>query len=157
LLEHSDDGALGIVLNRPSDRGVADALAPWAPFVTPPAVLFGGGPVEPGAVIGLAAMSSDDSAEHWAPVLGSIGTLDLAADPDQVQPVPEQLRIFHGYAGWGPGQLEGELADGAWVVVAFQPDDAFRPQPRELWRDVLRRQGGRRSWLAEYPDDPSVN
>jgi putative transcriptional regulator len=157
LLEHGDEGALGVVLNRPGDDPVGDVLRDWAPWVCAPDVLFSGGPVEQGAIIGLGRAPSAQAGEHWAPVLGTIGTVDLAADPDRLDPPVEALRIFRGYAGWGAGQLEGELEAGAWIVADFQLDDAFGEQPGDLWRDVLRRQGGRTAWLADYPDDPDVN
>lgn len=155
LLEHSPEGALGVVLNRPHDDGVPEPLAAWAPLVSQPPVLFAGGPVEPEAVIGLARSEAAPS-DHWSPVLGTIGTVDLSADPLDVPPL-EALRIFNGYAGWGPEQLEGELAAGAWIVADADRDDAFSDHPTELWRTVLRRQGGRIAWMANYPDDPSDN
>jgi putative transcriptional regulator len=67
------------------------------------------------------------------------------------------VRIFRGYAGWGPGQLEGEIESGAWLVLDAEPDDVFAAEPDELWRSVLRRQGGRLAWLASAPDDLSAN
>jgi putative transcriptional regulator len=159
MLEHTDDGALGVVLNRPSRREVSEILEAWMPLAlaAPPAVVFGGGPVEPEAVIGLARGSADDDSAHWAPILDGLGTVDLTADPEELVQTPEALRLFLGYAGWGSGQLEGELAAGAWVVADFRLDDAFAVEPAELWRAVLRRQPGRVAWLANYPDDPSVN
>ena len=159
LLEHTDEGALGVVLNRPGQHDVAELLGAWAPLAAPPAVVFGGGPVEREAVIGLAraVAPATPASEHWAPVLDQLGTVDLSADPDEIQPHPDAVRLFAGYAGWGPGQLENELAAGAWVVADLVLDDAFHADPVELWRAVLRRQGGRMAWLANYPDDPSLN
>lgn len=157
LLEHTADGALGLVLNRPEAQEVAGTLRSWAIHVTPPGVLFGGGPVQRDALIGLARAEPAEATEHWAPVLGPIGTVDLAADPADVGADLTHLRVFRGYAGWGPGQLEGELEAGAWIVADAHPYDAFSPQPEELWRAVLRRQGGRLSWLANFPDDPQLN
>jgi putative transcriptional regulator len=86
VLEHTDEGALGVVLNRPAAHDVIDALAMWADTVTPPGVVFVGGPVEPGAVIGLGRAVRPDGGEHWAPVLGRLGTIDLAVDPDELDP-----------------------------------------------------------------------
>lgn len=155
LLEHSGDGALGVVLNRPGDTELPEPLESWSRWLTAPQVVFGGGPVEPDAVIGLARSPSGPT-EHWVPVLGPIGTVDLSADPDDVPPL-DALRIFRGYAGWGAEQLEGELASGAWIVADAEPGDAFTDEPLLLWRSVLRRQGGRIAWLANFPDDVSAN
>jgi putative transcriptional regulator len=158
VLEHNDDGALGLVLNRPSEHDVAELLAPWAALAAPPAVLFGGGPVETEAVIGLArAGARTEGSAQWAPLSAGIGTVDLSADPGDVEPPLDAVRLFAGYAGWGPGQLENELAAAAWIAAAFRPEDAFSADPDELWRTVLRRQGGTVAWLANYPDDPSLN
>ena len=67
------------------------------------------------------------------------------------------LRVFRGYAGWGPGQLEGEIEAGAWLVLDPEPTDLFTHEPDELWRVVLRRQPGRLAWLATAPDDLEAN
>jgi putative transcriptional regulator len=156
LLEHSDSGALGVVLNRPGERRVATVLEQWSD-ATPPAVVFEGGPVETDSVIGLAL--ADDATEHpgWAPAFDGIGTIDLAMLPDERPPDLRGLRLFAGYAGWAADQLEQELAAGAWAVADFVTDDAFGPEPASLWRAVLRRQGGHLSWMANYPDEPACN
>jgi putative transcriptional regulator len=157
LLEHTADGALGVVLNRPGTQPVADVLASWAPLTSLPSVVFGGGPVEPGSVIGLARARIDEPTDHWVPVFDGIGTVDLTVDPGDVQPPLDAVRLFSGYAGWGAEQLEGELAVGAWAVADFVTDDAFGGAPDDLWRAVLGRQQGRLAWLANFPDDPSLN
>jgi putative transcriptional regulator len=157
VLEHNDDGALGVVLNRPGSQPVAEVLSNWADLTPSPAVVFGGGPVEQGSVIGLARVATGEPSDLWAPVFDSIGTVDLTADPADVHPPVDAVRLFSGYAGWVADQLEGELAVGAWIVADFVHDDAFGGEPASLWRSVLRRQGGRLAWLATYPDDPSLN
>jgi len=157
LLEHGDEGALGVVLNRPSGQEIGDPLDRWAPYVSAPSVYFGGGPVETQAIIALGRGRSTDTRPSFSPVVGPVGTVDLTAEPLEVVGELEALRLFHGYAGWGSGQLEGELEAGAWIVVDFDPVDAFTMQPEGLWRAVLKRQRGRISWLANFPDDPSAN
>jgi putative transcriptional regulator len=157
MLEHSDGGALGVVLNRPGERDVPSVLEPWQPYTSPPAVIFEGGPVETGSVIGLAlADDADDEGPQWAPAFDGIGTIDLTLEPQEA-PSVRALRLFAGYAGWAPDQLEQELAAGAWVVAEFRVDDAFGPEPGDLWRSVLRRQGGQVAWMANYPDEISLN
>lgn len=155
LLEHGDEGALGIVLNRPAGVDIAEPLDRWAGFASSPQVFFVGGPVEPSAVIALGL--SRDGGPHVSSVVGHVATIDLTADPLEVVGALQGLRLFHGYAGWGAGQLEGELEAGAWIVADFVDDDAFTGRPEELWRTVLGRQPGRLAWLANYPDDPELN
>jgi len=157
LLEHGDEGALGLVLNRPADLPIDEPLTPWVVHLTPPSVVFVGGPVETQAVIGL-ARGDGPATEHWAPVgHEGLGTVDLSAEPTELDTELDALRIFHGYAGWGPGQLEGELDQGAWIVCEAMAEDPFTRAPDDLWRAVLRRQPGRTSWLANYPDDIELN
>ena len=131
----------------------------WADLQTVPSFVFVGGPVEPDALIALARMREPmaDADEHLAPLTGDIASADLAADPAAIVPSISALRVFRGYSGWGPGQLEGEIEAGAWLVLDPEPSDLFTATPDELWRAVLRRQPGRLAWLAEAPDDLSAN
>lgn len=171
VLEHGDDGTLGLVLNRPSDTELLGPLPEWDRLAAHPAVVFVGGPVERERAIALAAVDRDadgrtlggaDSGgagldEAFTTVLGALGTLDLHSDPDLIGGALDQVRIFSGYAGWGPGQLDDELDSGAWWAVDAEPDDALSPDPAGLWRRVLARQPGDLRRFARYPDDPSVN
>ena len=161
VLEHHDEGALGLVLNRPSPEELGDALRAWTAMQSDPSLVFVGGPVEPDALIAIARMrepaSGDVDPEHLAPLSGDLASADLAADPDDVIPSISALRVFRGYAGWGPGQLEGEIEAGAWLVLDPEPTDLFTDTPDDLWRRVLRRQPGRLAWLAEAPDDLAAN
>jgi putative transcriptional regulator len=167
VLEHSDDGALGLVLNRPTEVAVLDPLPEWDDLVAAPSVVFVGGPVEQEAAIGLARLSPRVEAsasvfdEVWSDgsslVVGHIGTLDLSRSPDDLDVGIEEVRVFAGYAGWGPGQLEGELDVDAWLVVEPQVDDILSREPSRLWSDVLRRQGGDLTLLSYCPPDPSAN
>lgn len=165
VLEHNDEGALGLVLNRPTAEDEVPGLAPWFGVATDPAVVFQGGPVESDTLIGLAAADPIDRAraddeggnDGWAPLATGLGTVDLEVDPDDVSLHYGGFRLFRGYAGWGPGQLDDELAQGAWIVVDGIRTDPFTTDPDDLWRAVLRRQGGRLAWLANCPDDLSLN
>lgn len=157
LLEHDDEGAVGVVLNRPTDVAVLDPLPEWSALSADPSVVFVGGPVEQSAAIGLARVRDANGAEGFHPVLGRIGTLDLSRDPGDLDAGVEQVRIYAGYAGWGAGQLEHELAADAWFVVDAMPDDVLSPDPDDLWAQVLRRQGGDLALLSRCPRDPSLN
>lgn len=157
VIEHDGDGALGVVLNRAGEVPVREVLPAWADRAAPPDVVFEGGPVAEGVAIALGRVATPVPAPTgWAPVLGSVGVVDLSAEPETSEGV-EAVRIFSGYAGWGPGQLEGELEVGAWYVVEARPEDALGPAPEQLWSRVLRRQGGSLARLALYPLDPSQN
>jgi putative transcriptional regulator len=151
ILQHDADGAVGVVLNRPSGEPVETHLPEWARRLEDPPVVFVGGPVDRAVAIGL--VRSDRPSEPTS--LGGIGMVDLGADPAAGSPGP--VRVFSGYAGWGPGQAEAEMAEGAWLVVEGKAEDVFTEAPQDLWSSVLRRQGGKLAMLATFPVDPSVN
>lgn len=148
VLEHSVAGAFGLVLNQVSDEKVADHLPEWAAAVAPPGVVHIGGPVEPEVGIGL----GPDSTTENSPLPG-MAILDLTSEPSVQQ---HGVRIYAGYAGWGPGQLEDELEEGSWYLVPAAPDDPFA-NPAGLWVSVLRRQPGKLAMVANFPADPSLN
>ena len=156
LLEHSDEGALGLVLNRPTGTHVADPLPGWEPLAASPSVVFVGGPVSPESAICLARPRSEPF-DGWTDLVGGLGALDLTRDPDEVGHDVDELRVFAGYAGWAPGQLEAEIDGGGWFVAAPEKADALTDDPDTLWRDVVRRQRGRVQLFADYPADPSTN
>ncbi|QHC29719.1 MULTISPECIES: YqgE/AlgH family protein [unclassified Streptomyces] len=161
LLDHDEEGSLGVVLNRPTPVGVGDILADWAELTGEPGVVFQGGPVSLDSALGVAVIPGGANGERaplgWRRVHGAIGLVDLEAPPELLAPAVGSLRIFAGYAGWGPGQLEEELAEGAWYVVESEPGDVSSPEPERLWREVLRRQRSELAMVATYPDDPSLN
>ncbi|HLY82845.1 MAG TPA: YqgE/AlgH family protein [Acidimicrobiales bacterium] len=158
LVAHQDDsGALGLVLNRPSQLDVGSPLPRWEPLSAEPRVVFVGGPVAPSAAICLARVVPGGAATGWTPVLGELGTLDLEQDPDDLGDWVAQIRVFAGYAGWQPGQLEGEIEAGAWFVVDAEPSDAMADDPEQLWKQVLRRQGAALAMVATFPPDLSSN
>jgi putative transcriptional regulator len=157
MLHHDDDGAVGVILNRPSQVEVADALPQWRHRLASPAVFFHGGPVGPSAAICLARVGGQSPGDGWQRLLDRVGTFDLTQDPDEVGDEVEELRVFSGYAGWRGGQLEDELDVGAWLVAEAAPDDALTDAPDDLWRTVLRRQRGEVALLASFPPDPSLN
>lgn len=159
VLEHHDEGALGVVVNRPTEEVLGEPLDRWSELQAEPASVFQGGPVEPNALIALALSDRpvDEPTDELSPVAGRVSSADLSTDPAFVAAQVSAVRVFRGYAGWGPGQLEAELEEGAWLVIDADPDDIFDHSPDALWRRVIRRQGGRLAWLAEAPDDLSAN
>ncbi|MCM2575789.1 YqgE/AlgH family protein [Streptomyces meridianus] len=163
LLDHDEEGSLGVVLNRPTPVEVHDILEPWAGLAGEPGVVFQGGPVSLDSALGVAVVPGDNGEQPedgplgWRRVHGAIGLVDLEAPPELLAAELGSLRIFAGYAGWGPGQLEGELVEGAWYVVDSEPGDVSSPDPSRLWRAVLRRQRNELAMVATYPDDPLLN
>jgi putative transcriptional regulator len=153
LAHHDDEGAMGLVLSRPSETSVADVVPALAGLVEDDDVVFVGGPVQPEAFMVLAEF--DDVDDAAAPIVGSVGFMPAEAEPDDLS--IRRVRVFAGYAGWGPGQLEAELAEPSWIVVPADAEDAFLSDPDELWRRVLRRKGGKYALIAAMPFDPSLN
>jgi putative transcriptional regulator len=152
--EHSEEGALGVVLNRASEATVEDALPELSQLVDDLGLVHVGGPVQPSAIVVLADFVEPERA--GALVLESVGFLPAEVDPDELGEL-RQARVFAGYAGWGPGQLDGELEDGSWIVEPALPEDVFTGDPDALWSDVLRRKGGPFEILALMPVDPTAN
>jgi len=161
MLEHNDDGALGLVINRPTDEDNLPGLDSWMYELSQPAVIFAGGPVQSNTLIGVATMETAAAeqaiADGFVSLENGLGTVDLSQLPGELSEGLNGLRLFRGYAGWGPGQLDAELEEGAWLVLPAEPSDVFSSHPQGLWRNVLRRTGGRVSLLADAPDDLSWN
>jgi len=153
--EHGEEGAMGVVLNRPASVTVSEAVPPLASLAGDGALVHLGGPVQPRAVVVLADFVDPTDAADL--VFDTVGFLPgEIEDEGDVGPV-RALRVFAGYAGWSPGQLEDELEDRSWVVLPARASDIFSVEPDGLWREVLRRQGGALAVLALLPDDPRVN
>jgi putative transcriptional regulator len=149
LAEHNDEGAMGLVLNRPTDTPVVDALPDLASLAGDEQTVYLGGPVALESVLAVAEL--EDPADASELLFGSVG---FVQEPDVAV---RRGRVFVGYAGWTAGQLEAELEEEAWFVVPAEPDDLFDDEPDELWSTVLRRQGGAYAVLALMPPDPSMN
>jgi putative transcriptional regulator len=154
LGEHSDEGALGVVLNRASETTVSEAVPELAELAEGMGAVHLGGPVQPSAIVVLADFVEPEEAGSL--VLESIGFLPSEVDPATLGEL-RRARVYAGYAGWGPGQLEGELAEGSWIVEPAIPEDVFTDDPDGLWSAVLRRKGGPFSVLASMPPDPNRN
>jgi putative transcriptional regulator len=149
VLEHTPDGAMGVVLGRGTETRVADAVPALAELPGADEVVYLGGPVAPESLVALGDF--EDPEEAGTQVIGSLGTLDPDGDNESLR----RLRVFAGYAGWGPGQLDGELEADAWIVQAADPEDPFRSG--DIWSDALGRKGGRYRLMATMPADPSLN
>ncbi len=156
IIRHDEEGAFGLVINRPLDEVfVQDHLPEWSTRAAHPPVVFRGGPVDPSVAFALGrfpenAVPPDES------LLPGVAVVDLGAAESPPESL-EALRIFSGYAGWGAGQLEGELKESAWFVVDARPFDLFSDDPDSLWRGVLKRQRGPLAMFAHFPANPSHN
>jgi putative transcriptional regulator len=153
IAHHDEDGAMGLVLSRPSDVPAADAVPLLGGIPGADDPVFVGGPVQPEAFMVLAEF--DDVGEAAAPIMGALGFMPADAEPEEL--TIRRLRLFAGYSGWGGGQLEAELEESSWIVVDAIADDAFANDPDELWRDVLHRKGGPFSLMENMPFDPGLN
>ncbi len=158
LLDVNDEGALGVVLNRPTALPVSDVLGDWGDVVEEPEVLFQGGPVSTDGALAVAlAAPGGEGGAGFRALWERVGLLDLDTPAELVRGTVDRLRIFAGYAGWGAGQLEAEVAEGSWYVVAGEVDDVFGGDVRDLRRQVLRRQPGDLALHATRPADPELN
>ena len=148
LFQHDDDGSMGVVLNRVTTEKVSDHLPAWGDRAAEPGLVHFGGPVEPEVASGVSAGAAGE-----ATGVPGLSIVDLGTDPGVEM---ARVRVYSGYAGWGQGQLEAELAEGSWYLVQASPDDPFA-DPDSLWSRVLRRQQGHLALVSTFPDDVSLN
>ena len=157
MLHHDDSGALGVIINAPTELDVAELLPRWGELATEPAVVFRGGPVETNGFIGVGRLVGQ-APDDMIVVSGTdLVTVDLEGDPAITAAHIDRLRLFRGYAGWGAHQLDTELSAGAWFTVESEGNDMWSTDASALYEDVLRRQRGELRWFANAPLDPSQN
>jgi putative transcriptional regulator len=154
VVEHSDEGALGLVLNRPSETTVGEAVSELDQLLDADDLLYIGGPVQPSALIVLARF--EDATDAALIAFDDVGVLATSASLDEPAGILRS-RAFVGHAGWGPGQLDSELERGDWILERAVLEDAFTGAAGELWETVLTRKGGSYALVARMPPDPSVN
>jgi len=154
LADHSAEGAVGVVLNRPLDVTLEDAVPPLAPLGGAAEPLFQGGPVEPASAVLLAELSRPELADVLA--FGAVGFL-VGNVSAEIETAILRARVYAGYAGWGAGQLEAEMAEHAWILEPAREEDVFTDAPELLWSRVLRRKGGEYAQLSKVPFDPTMN
>lgn len=159
LLEDDDEaGSVGVVINRPLPVDVEVVLPAWQPHVSAPGRLFQGGPVGEDSALGLAVVPGENIApDSVRRLAGGFGLVDLDSAPEELAGHISGLRVFAGYAGWGPGQLRQELIEGSWFVVDAEPGDCYTPTPESLWFDVLHRQSGDLALVASFPASAELN
>ncbi|NUT55848.1 MAG: hypothetical protein HOQ03_07685, partial [Thermoleophilia bacterium] len=149
IADHGDDGAMGLVLNRPTETPVGEAVPELSGIAGEEEPLYVGGPVSTSSVLAVAELDDPGAASEL--LFESVG---FVQEPGVAV---VRGRIFVGYAGWSAGQLESELEEESWLVLPAEPDDLFSDDPAGLWSAVLRRQGGPYALLSLMPPDPSLN
>lgn len=160
ILEHNDGGSLGVVINRMSQTAVHNLLPQWTDLAASPRALFVGGPVKQDSALCLGVVKrgvSIDGSEALRPIDGRVVMVDLDGDPEELGALLEGVRIFAGYAGWGMGQLDGELEQDSWMLASALARDLLAPPTAELWSEVLRRQPWPLPMLATHPLDVTRN
>ena len=155
IVDHSEEGAFGLVLNRPSETLVGEAVPEIEELVDPDEPLYIGGPVQPSGVVVLGQF--EDASDGVLLAFANVGVLGSGPEPGEHAAGLRAGRAFVGHAGWGAGQLEEELERGDWILEPARLQDAFDPDPRELWSRVLTRKGGSYMLVARMPPDPSLN
>ena len=155
VAEYNDEGAMGVVLNRPAGVNVGEAAPDLEPLVGADAPIFAGGPVQPTAGVVLAEF--EPGLGEGAVVFDGIALLPGLEELAAALPAVRRTRIFAGYAGWGPGQLDEELSRDDWIRERALPEDVFSEAPEALWSAVLTRKGGQYALVARMPQDPSQN
>jgi putative transcriptional regulator len=155
VVDHSDEGAFGLVLNRPSETSVGEAVPELDEMLDPTEALFIGGPVQPSSVVILGQFEDPGDAALLA--FDDVGVLGAASSLQEMSVGLRTARAFVGHSGWGAGQLETELERGDWILEPARVEDAFAPGARDLWSSVLTRKGGSYALVARMPQDPSLN
>jgi putative transcriptional regulator len=155
IADHNDEGAFGLVLNRPSETEVSEAVPDLASVEGVDPIMHLGGPVAPSNVVVVADF--DDRANAGLMVVGDVGLLSLEAEVGEAAAGARRLRAYAGHSGWGPGQLEAEMGLESWILEPARESDLFHDEPENLWSEVLRRKGGSYSLIARMPADASMN
>ncbi|MFL5845358.1 MAG: YqgE/AlgH family protein [Solirubrobacteraceae bacterium] len=153
IAEHTEAGAMGVVLSRPSESTIGEVVPDLSALIDDDELVFTGGPVQPDGVMVLAEF--DDPQDAALPIDGELGFVALEAETEEI--AASRARAFAGHAGWGAGQLDAELEEEAWFVAPFEREDAFTDAPDELWSRALLRKGGPYALVARMPEDPSLN
>jgi putative transcriptional regulator len=155
VCEHTEEGALGLVLNRRTALALGEAAPELISVVGEAELLWAGGPVQPQSIVLLAEF--DDEPDDALAVVDDVALVLQGADLAEVESGARRARAFIGYAGWGPGQLDEEVASDDWIVAPAEPEDPFTDDAETLWSRALGRMGGRYALLATMPPDPSLN
>jgi len=156
ICQHDAEGAFGLILNRSTKNKIGDALVAKLPDTLKAEPLYLGGPVQPQA---LSYLHND----IYLPEANVMANLNLGHSLDSLLDIADsfsstqRVKIFAGYAGWSPGQLDDEMKRDTWMTHPASLDLVFHPKPAELWQLILREKGWKYKLIAEAPEDPSWN
>ncbi len=157
VLEHDDDGTVGVVLGKVSDEPIPDTLSDWVPLLSPPAALYEGGPVNQDGLLVLAQLASPASSPPgWQRLFDDVGVINLSMPLEVFDGAFAHVRMFLALAGWSAGQLESELIRGSWFRTMARTEEVFGV-PDDLWRRVVRRMGGAVGRWSTWTEDPQLN
>lgn len=158
LCEHGPEGALGVIVNRPTEISITEIL-PHIPVLEGQShVVYSGGPVQQNHLLVLYRVSYEPEDTHHVfdgVYLG--GNTQVLADIIQDPSSTEQFKAFIGYAGWAPGQLENEMKMGSWLTVPADTMSMFERSHHKLWADILASFGPSYEMYAHMPLDPNMN
>ena len=158
LCAHGPEGALGVVVNRPTAMLLSEVLPQVPVLEGQHHMLFSGGPVQPNHVLILYRLVAEPTNTHHVFDGVYLGSDMGALERVMMSPAgSETFRAYVGYSGWGPGQLENEMRTGAWITMPADPAILFDQEPFRIWPDILRSLGGTYAAYAEMPIDPSLN
>lgn len=156
ICQHDAEGAFGLVLNRAAGSNAGDMIVADLPETLKACPLFLGGPVQPSALSYLLTDAFIPDANVMANL--SLGhSLDTLIELGESFSATQRVKMFAGYAGWSPGQLEDELKRDAWLTHPGTVDLIFDTRPEQLWQKILRQKGGHYRLLAQMPEDLSLN
>lgn len=156
ICQHDAEGAFGLVLNKSSGSTLREMIIADMPEGLKDHALYLGGPVQPAALSYL-------HADNFIPDANVLPNLTLGHSLDDLIDLgasfspTRRLRVFAGYAGWAPGQLEEELKRDAWLTHPASLDLVFDAKPATLWKRILMEKGWKYRLLAEAPEDPAMN
>lgn len=156
ICQHDAEGAFGLVLNRSTGSSAGDMIVADLPDVIKACPLYVGGPVQPSALSFLHTDAFIPDA-NVLPNLNLGHSLDTLLEIGESFSTTRRVKLFAGYAGWSPGQLEDEMKREAWIAHPATVDLVFDPSPEQLWQGILRNKGWRYRLVAEMPEDLSLN
>jgi putative transcriptional regulator len=156
ICQHDAEGAFGLMLNHGTGKSVGDMIVADLPEALKECPLYVGGPVQPSALSFLYSDPLLPDANVMANLSLGHSIEELVELGEGLSPV-RKIKMFAGYAGWSPGQLEGEMTRKSWLTYPASLELVFDTAHEELWRNILRRKGWKYKLLAQAPEDLSTN
>jgi putative transcriptional regulator len=156
ICQHDAEGAFGLILNRSTGSSVGEMIVADLPDALKSNTLFLGGPVQPTALSFLHSDSFITDA-NVMPNLSLGHSIDALMELGESFSATRKLKMFAGYAGWSPGQLEDEMKRKAWLTHPASLDLVFEAEPDKLWQSILQTKGWKYKLLSQMPEDLSLN